>query len=103
MKNFVAITPIWGEVTYEYGKSFDLFGITFAIHRPHGYDGRYYTVSEITTGMRALPSIERSIKMAESEARTFLEQKGEVAIRKAITKGKRMNTLIRKRLKEASK
>ena len=100
-KWFTAVTPMWGETHIEYNKSFDVFGIAFAIHKfPSG--GKYYSVSEIATGMRLLPSIYKTMAQAEKEARSFLAEKGEATVRKVITKGKRANTMLRKKLKEAS-
>jgi hypothetical protein len=97
-KTFVAITEFLGETTFEYSKSFELFGITFAIHHPHSIPS-WYVVSEVTTGLRACPTLFRTMVQARKEGQKFLEEKGEAAIKKAITKGRRKNTITLKKLK----
>lgn len=101
-KSFVAITEMWGKVEIEYSRTFDLFGITFAIHRPHSdLLNKVYVVSEIKSGMRACPTYFNTMAQTKKEATKFLEDKGEKAIKKAIAKGKRINTLTLKKLKSA--
>jgi hypothetical protein len=101
-KTFVAVTDFWGEIEIEYSRSFEVFGFTFAIHCP--YSGEKikgcYVVSEVSTGFKVLPTLFGTMKEAEKEGRKFLEEKGEAAVKKAVKKGTRSNTLTRKRLED---
>lgn len=92
------------EMTFEYNRSFEMFGFTWAIHRPRFFGIIYNTswrVSEITTGL-SVQSFKgvidfRNMKEAESDIKKFLKAKGEDTIKKVVAKGRRRMTVLRKK------
>lgn len=102
MKTFDTIS-IWGDkLTFEYSKSFDLFGYTWTIHRPSYCErrDRLFVVSEIVTGLKLPGGPYKTAKTAETEARKFLRKKGEETVKKVVIKGRKKMTLMRKKARK---